>query len=160
MKLIGLLLALIANSAIADCVADVSLHSGAGWTVFDTEVAATKEERNQGLMNRTSMPYGAGMVFLYPEPGARSFWMKDTPLPLDIMFFDNKLRLVSVAKNAQPMNETPIFGGDNISVVFEVNAGIFDDLGFGPTTKLRIQNIEGDSCPQWIFDGQPFSPKN
>lgn len=160
MKSIGLLFALIANTAIADCVADVSLHSGAGWTVFETEVVATKSERAQGLMNRTSMPYASAMVFLYPDAAPRSFWMKDTPLPLDIMFFDDKLKLVSVAKNTEPFSEAPIAGGDNISVVMEVNAGIFDDLGFGEKTRIRLQDFKGDTCPDWIFNDQPFSPKD
>ena len=158
MRILGLLFALIANTAIADCVADVSLHSGAGWTVFEAEVSATKADRAQGLMNRTSLPYGSAMVFLYPEAAPRSFWMKNTPLSLDILFFDEKLKLVSVAKNTTPFSETPIQGGDGILVVFEMNAGIFDDLGFGERTKLRVQNFEGETCPKWIFEDQAFSP--
>lgn len=150
----------IASAAYGNCVAEVSLRSGAGWTMFEMQVAASKKTRNLGLMYQTELPLNEGMLFLYPRAGTRNFWMKNTPLSLDILYFDSKMKLVSVSKNTQPFDETALYGGEEIIAVVELNGGLFDDLGYKNNTKLRVLEIKGKDCPLWIFEGQAFSPKS
>ena len=69
---------------------------------FSVEVAETREKQALGLMFRESLPEDHGMVFIFPVEGMRSFWMKNTKIPLDIFYFDEDLKLVSVSENTPP----------------------------------------------------------
>ena len=69
---------------------------------FTVEVAESREKQALGLMFRESMPDDHGMVFIFPAEGMRSFWMKNTKIPLDIFYFDEDLKLVSVSENTTP----------------------------------------------------------
>ncbi len=73
---------------------------------LDVEIAETRAERAQGLMERESLPDGTGMLFVYEDADVRSFWMKDTLVPLDIIFVDSDRRVVNV-EHASPEPETP-----------------------------------------------------
>ncbi|MFH1444069.1 MAG: DUF192 domain-containing protein [Candidatus Peregrinibacteria bacterium] len=76
----------------------IQLAAPDGHTVtLSVELARTVDEQQQGLMNRTALAYGAGMLFIFPDSAERSFWMKDTLLPLDIIFFDAEGLVVSMA---------------------------------------------------------------
>jgi uncharacterized membrane protein (UPF0127 family) len=77
-----------------------------GGATVTAEVVDTPVTRAQGLMGRASMPKDTGMLFVYPDEGIRSFWMKDTPLPLSIAFIDQQGRVVSVAE-LTPFDTTP-----------------------------------------------------
>ena len=69
---------------------------------FTVELAETREKQALGLMFRDSLPDDHGMLFIFPAEGMRSFWMKNTRIPLDIFYFDEELKLVSVSENANP----------------------------------------------------------
>lgn len=84
--------------------------------VFQIELAVTPAEQRRGLMHRPTLPEGQGMLFVYPEPRMLSFWMKQTLIPLDILFFDHGGRLLQLYDNVPPCkqrncptysNETP-----------------------------------------------------
>lgn len=86
------------------------------------EVAATEATRATGLMHRTDLPPDGGMLFLFPSAGPLAFWMKNTPLPLDLLFFHNQ-KLVHIHPHAKPFDETPIPSLYPADSVLEVHAG-------------------------------------
>ncbi|WP_170162679.1 DUF192 domain-containing protein [Pacificibacter maritimus] len=91
---------------------------------FSIALAQTAAERSRGLMYVASMPEDMGMLFVYEKAGPVSFWMKNTLIPLDMIFTDTRGVIVSIHKNAIPHDETPIFGGNAIFSVLELNAGV------------------------------------
>lgn len=74
---------------------------------FNVDVAVTQQERNRGLMGRDSLPEKSGMLFVYNAPGIISFWMKNTLIPLDILFFDKEGTLQEIILGARPCAKTP-----------------------------------------------------
>jgi len=91
---------------------------------FHVSVAKTPEEQQKGLMFVTEMPAEEGMIFLYPYPQRTLFWMKNTLIPLDMLFFDSTNTLIHIEHSAQPHDEMPRGPrADNICAVVEVNGG-------------------------------------
>lgn len=124
--------------------ASVTLASDAALARFSVEVAATVEDRGIGLMGRTEMPLSAGMLFVYDHPQSVSFWMRNTLIPLDMIFLDQTGAVVSIHENAAPLDETPIFGGDQIQYVLEINGGLASQLGLLPGARLQHPAIDQD----------------
>ena len=111
-----------------------------GVTTLQVEIADDREERAEGLSNRTSMPADAGMAFLWDEPVEAEFWMKDTLIPLQIAFWDERGRIVGLIEmepcEADPC---PTYGPDEPFVgAVEANAGWFTAHGVrvGDTVEL------------------------
>ncbi|MBM3605867.1 MAG: DUF192 domain-containing protein [Alphaproteobacteria bacterium] len=77
---------------------------------YQVEIADTPETRARGLMFRRDLPAGQGMLFIYEEPQPVSFWMRNTLIPLDLLFFDQHGVLRHVHPNARPLDETSIPG--------------------------------------------------
>jgi len=108
---------------------------------FTVELAETREEQNLGLMFRESLADEHGMLFLFPTESRRSFWMKNTRIPLDILYFDAELKLVSVAANARPCRtqRCPTYPSDGpAQYVLELNAGKASELGVRPGDELAL----------------------
>ncbi|KEO56340.1 DUF192 domain-containing protein [Thioclava pacifica] len=125
------------------CREDLAILRQGGTRVeFHIEIADDAGERAQGLMGRTSMASGAGMLFIYPAPREVFFWMHDTPLPLDMLFIDAAGRVVNVAANARPNDDTPIPSGAPVRFVLEINAGLAAKLGLGPGAELAHPSID------------------
>ena len=126
------------NIAGAACSPDrVDLRGYWGTARFTVEVAQTPEEVSQGLMNRPSMPAASGMLFVYPQPRQTYFWMKNTLIPLDMIFMSEDGVVQKVHANAVPLDETLIYGGEQVQYVLEINGGMAGMLGIGPGTELR-----------------------
>lgn len=100
------------------------------------ELAESDEEQAQGLMYRRSLPERAGMLFVSAEPTMRSFWMRNTPLPLDIVFLDDSLRVVNVVKRTTPYSEEHILSTAPAQYVLEVRAGMTDRWGVDSTAYV------------------------
>lgn len=98
--------------------------------VISLEVAATPAQWQKGLMNRESMADLEGMIFLGTEERYRSFWMKNTFIPLDIIFLDKDFKIVHIAKNTTPLSEASISSGAPCQYVIELNAGESQTLGW------------------------------
>lgn len=82
-------------------------------------------------MNRPALPSSAAMLFVYPGPRRASFWMKNTLIPLDILFADQTGTVLAVHPMAVPLDETPINGGEGVMFVVEINGGLARTLGLG-----------------------------
>ncbi|TAN06935.1 MAG: DUF192 domain-containing protein [Rhodanobacteraceae bacterium] len=99
---------------------------------FSVEIATTPAEQEHGLMDRTSMPADHGMLFVFPDSEPRTFWMKNTLIPLDMLFFDANRKLVAIQADAQPCKADPcaLFPSDTPArYVLELNAGTAARLG-------------------------------
>lgn len=108
---------------------------------FTVELATTGKEQELGLMFRDSLPEDHGMLFIFPSAVTRSFWMKNTRIPLDILYFDAELRLVSVVENARPcrVQNCPTYpSAGPAQYVLELNAGKARELGVGAGDRLEL----------------------
>jgi uncharacterized membrane protein (UPF0127 family) len=134
----ALALAAAPLAAAADCAPDrVDIRDPDATLRFQVEVVDTADERAEGLMRRESLPRFSGMLFVYERPQPVAFWMRNTLIPLDMLFFDAEGRLVRVKSQAQPHDETPVVGGDGIQYVLEINGGLAAELGIDLGAELR-----------------------
>jgi uncharacterized membrane protein (UPF0127 family) len=113
--------------------------SGEKIKVIDIEVAATDEERAQGLMNRPWMEETQGMLFLFEDEKRQSFWMRNTIIPLDIMFVSSDMRIVNIARNTQPMSDRGIPSTGPAKYVVEVVAGFSDKYGLSSGDSIYFE---------------------
>ncbi|SMX50595.1 DUF192 domain-containing protein [Maliponia aquimaris] len=126
------------DNAIGACRADtVYIRGDFGKARFTVDVARTAAERSQGLMNVESMPASKGMLFVYPAPQAVAFWMKNTLIPLDMIFADSRGVVVKVHDSAIPGDLTSIPGGDDVQFVLEINGGLARMMGITEGAELR-----------------------
>ncbi len=114
------------------------IETDAGQVVIQAEVARTEEQRNCGLMGRPRLADGTGMLFDMRPAGPSHFWMKNTPEPLDLLFFDSEGRLVYIARNARPYSEEPLGTNKAVAAVLELAAGEAARLGLGPGTRAHL----------------------
>lgn len=136
-----------ANAAEAQAPAKlaVSVQTAGGATHrFNVEVARTPAEQERGLMFRTNLPADGGMIFTpYPadggEPREASFWMKNTPSALDIIFIRADGTIAAIAENTVPFSETPVKSGEPVAAVLEINGGKAGELGIAPGDKVTWQ---------------------
>jgi len=106
------------------------------------EVVDTDEARAQGLMHRDELGERNGMLFVFPSSEPRSFWMKNTLIPLDMIFADVTGTVRRVHHMARPHSEKLIPGGSGIKYVLEINGGLAEQLGIGEGSQLRHPAIE------------------
>ncbi|WP_120635532.1 DUF192 domain-containing protein [Ruegeria sp. EL01] len=138
LTLLALISILWAGDVLAACRADrVELRNDAALVRFDVEVAVTPQERARGLMFRESLPSRSGMLFVFSPPQPVAFWMKNTLIPLDIIFLDKTGTVVHVHEGAIPGDLTPIEGGDSVFAVLEINAGLAARYSLKPGTQMR-----------------------
>ncbi|WP_297693213.1 DUF192 domain-containing protein [uncultured Eudoraea sp.] len=90
---------------------------------YSIEIAETDYETQTGLMYRESMETDQGMFFIFPDVLYHSFYMKNTKIPLDLIFIDQELKIASYKENAQPMDETGLSSEVPVQYVLELNAG-------------------------------------
>jgi hypothetical protein len=127
-----------ATAASAECAPGrVDLRGDWGQASFTVEIADEPAERSRGLMHVESMPSGAGMLFVYERPGSPAFWMRNTLIPLDMIFVRPDGTVQHVHDRAIPGDETPISGSDGVLAVLEINGGLAEALGIDPGTEMR-----------------------
>ena len=93
------------------------------------EIADNDYERTRGLMYRRSLPDNSGMLFIFERSGTLSFWMRNTYIPLDIIFVDKNKQIVTIQKNTKPLSYAQIPSKRNAKYAVEVNAGFSDRHG-------------------------------
>ena len=132
---------------------------------YDVKVATTEEEREKGLQGVTTLADNEGMLFIFDEPDEVSFWMKDTEIPLDIIFIDEDQEVMQVSEGV-PNSEKPITC-DNTAYVLEVNQGsgikVGDSLELdsdeeGPV--MQVLNQDGSVQMELWGSERIFSRKN
>ncbi|MGR3464211.1 DUF192 domain-containing protein [Limimaricola sp.] len=132
----------------SDCAPDrLTVRGDWGQAGFAVEVADDARERAQGLMNVPEMPRMAGMLFVYEAPQSVAFWMRNTLIPLDMIFAGPDGTVRRVHDRAQPHDETPIPGGPDIQYVLEINGGMAARLGIAPGDTLRHPAIGSETTP-------------
>jgi uncharacterized membrane protein (UPF0127 family) len=145
-------LALAALAALSLCSCATAAGDGKDWVElkgkrFMVEIADDEPEREKGLMFRDEMAADHGMVFVHDAEEQQYYWMKNTKIPLDILYFDRARKLVSVA-HAPPCSEgdrCPPFPSEGPALyVLELNAGTAESLGVKPGDELRF----GPGVPQ------------
>lgn len=107
---------------------------------FNVETADSIEKIYHGLMGRTSMDEDSGMLFdinLVPKDIDVAFWMKDTLIPLDMLFIDNEGKIFFIHKNALPHDTSPIYPPKRPRAVLEINGGQVDKLGISAGDMLK-----------------------
>jgi uncharacterized membrane protein (UPF0127 family) len=124
-----------------EALEDLEVVTSGGSHRFSVEVMRTPEQLEKGLMFRRYMPDDRGMLFDFKAEQPVQFWMKNTYLPLDIIFISKAGKIVSIKENAEPLSEKLIPSGAPVVAVLEVNAG----------TAARIHAQPGDSVRASIF---------
>lgn len=92
-------------------------------TTIGVAVAEKEEDRNMGLMDVNDLPENRGMLFIFDEPQPLSFWMANTPLPLDIIFIDGQKKIVRIHHNTEPFSQKQYSSGSDAQYVVETNGG-------------------------------------
>jgi len=108
-------------------------------TKIDIEIANTEAKREQGLMYRTHMAENHGMLFIFDKDQSLSFWMKNTVIPLDMIFINSKFVIVKIHKNTIPYDESQYSSGKPAKYVVEVNAGFADKYGIKEKDKITFR---------------------
>jgi uncharacterized membrane protein (UPF0127 family) len=117
---------------------EVVFTGGGGELRVKVELARTEAERERGLMFRQSLPPGTGMLFLFPHPERLKFWMKNTYIPLDMVFLDANRRVIAIEENAQPLSLNPRGPDQDAKYVVEVPGGWARSHGISPGIDVRF----------------------
>jgi uncharacterized membrane protein (UPF0127 family) len=119
------------HAADALPVQTIVIDTQKGPVKFQVEIAGSPESQERGLMFRSSMDPDAGMLFDFHDPQFVSFWMKNTYIPLDMLFVRANGTISSITENAKPMSLKPIPSFEPVTVVIEINGGRARELGIG-----------------------------
>jgi uncharacterized membrane protein (UPF0127 family) len=114
----------------------VEIVTGRGRARFQVEIAATIAEQKRGLMFRKSLAPDRGMLFTYKRPQPAAYWMKNTLIPLDILYIQADGRVLSIARNARPHDETPLPSGGLVLGVLEIAGGRAAQLDILPGDRV------------------------
>ena len=139
----GLAVVLAGGPGFATCAPDtVDLRwPGGGQTRFSVEIADTDSKRALGLMFRETLPSSAGMLFIFDAPEHAQFWMKNTLIPLDMIFADDSRHVVGVVESAEPLTLTPRTVGVPGRFVIEVAGGQASAHGVDAGDQLVIEDV-------------------
>ena len=115
----------------------LTIHSGGKIHRFTVEVARTAEEQRVGLMNRQQLAPDRGMVFPFAEQRVASFWMRNTLIPLDMIFIRADGTITNIEANTVPLSEEPVMSYEPVTAVLEIPGGRSAELGIkaGDTVK-------------------------
>ena len=119
----------------------VVVESATGAHAVTVEVARTDAERALGLMHRRSLPEDAGMLFVFAESDLHSFWMKNTLIPLDLVFIAEDGRIVGIVERAEPLTTTQRWVDAPSRYVLEVNGGWCAKRQVRVGDRIRFENV-------------------
>ncbi|WP_245999388.1 DUF192 domain-containing protein [Paracoccus methylarcula] len=129
-----------------------AILTGRGIVDFDVEIADSSEERARGLMFRKTLPSGSGMLFVYDKPRQVAFWMRNTFIPLDLVFMDATGTIRHIHPDARPFDETPIPGavtGDphpERQLILEIGGGEATRLGLAPGQPMATSQLDQEKA--------------
>ena len=119
----------------------VTVHSASGDAAVAVELALTREEQQRGLMFRTELAEGAGMLFVFDGDEERTFWMSNTPIPLDILYIRGDATIVSIAARTTPYSEKTIPSRGPARYVLEVPGGWAERHGVKAGDRLTLPDL-------------------
>jgi uncharacterized protein len=120
----------------------VRLHDAFGGVHrVEVEVAATPEARTRGLMWRTELAAGKGMLFLFPEEEVQSFWMRNTLIPLDMIFINSQMRVAGIVERAEPRSLASRSVGAPSQYVLEVPGGWSQSVGVTKGSTVEFEGV-------------------
>jgi uncharacterized membrane protein (UPF0127 family) len=129
---------LVAGSARPTSLPTLEITSKSGVHVFAVELAETEAQHAKGLMFRKELPVGQGMLFDFHREQEVSFWMKNTYIPLDMIFIRGDGRILRIAENTTPLSTRIIPSGGPVRAVLEVIAGTARKFGIAPGDRVAF----------------------
>jgi uncharacterized membrane protein (UPF0127 family) len=120
----------------------LQLSTGKGIYKFQVEIADNETEREYGLMCRKALAADRGMLFLFDQADYQAFWMRNTLIPLDIVYIGSDGRVVSIVRNARPLDESPLPSGGKAQFTLELAAGRAEQIGLLPGDKVIHRAIK------------------
>jgi uncharacterized protein len=120
----------------------VEVATASGIHRFEVWIAADDESRERGLMHVRKLPPERGMLFVFDRPQYAAFWMKDTPLPLDLVFIAPDGRVLNIAEDTRPLSLAPIESDGPVSLVLELAAGTAGRIQLAPGDRIRRVTAE------------------
>ena len=127
------------HACASSSVPQVVIHPQKGEPIrISVAIADTPQKRSFGLMYRRDLSESHGMLFLFPREEPLSFWMKNTPLPLDIIFINTAHTIVSIAQNTTPFSEKPLPSGSPAQFVLEVTGGFCQRHGVAVGDRVEF----------------------
>ena len=131
------------KAADGEALEPLQVQTASGAKKFWVEIADDDAERTEGLMFRERLAGDHGMLFDFGQPQPAAFWMKNTLVPLDIIFIGADGRIRNVGANAKPLDESPVPSAGPVRYVLELNAGKAAELGIKPGDKVVHRLIPG-----------------
>lgn len=116
----------------------LNITTKTGQLQLQVEVADTDKLREKGLMFRDSLPDNGGMLFVYEAPQPAAMWMKNTRIPLDILFIDEEKRIINIHEEAIPYSEVPLFSRRSARYALELNGGAVEKNGIKAGDKVQF----------------------
>ncbi len=110
--------------------------------LFNIYVASNRAQQMRGLMFVRELPEFTGMIFIYRQAGIRSMWMKNTLIPLDMVFIRGDGTVSSVAANTTPLSLESVASVEPVNFVLELNAGVTEKLGIGSESRILFTYLE------------------
>lgn len=145
--ILGLIAALTAGQGVACPQDKIDIRTSAGViSTYSIEIADDAAERAKGLMFREEMALDHGMYFVYPSGRPVAFWMKNTPLPLDIIYINERGIICSIAADTTPYSEEALPSGCAAQTVLELNAGEAEAAGIRVGAPVRHPAV---ARPAW-----------
>lgn len=138
-----LLSMMAATNALADSGASLPLaiETARGPVTFSVELADDPDERARGLMFRQTLPPDAGMLFDFGEERPVTMWMRNTPLPLDMLFIRSDGTVARIAERTTPFSERTIASGEPVRYVLELNGGIAGARGVRAGDRVDLPSV-------------------
>jgi len=128
-------------SGPARVAAKAVVDTGVRKVAFRIELALTSEEHARGLMYRTRLDADAGMLFVSSAPHPQTFWMRNTLIPLDMIFIGGDRRIVGIVENAEPQTDTPRSVGGSSQYVLEIGGGLSSRLGIRAGQRVDFEGV-------------------
>jgi len=120
----------------------IEIITGQGNQTFSIEIADDPDEQARGLMFRPALSTDAGMLFIFDQPRQANFWMRNTMIPLDMIFIDDTGKVDSIAERTDTYSEQVSSSKGDVRAVLEINGGLSRQLGIGPGSQVIHQAFE------------------
>ena len=136
--------AVFTSGAIGLPTTQITIETSSGSKSFAVELASDPASQQRGLMFRRNLAPNAGMLFDFHRATSLSFWMKDTILPLDMLFIRSDGTISTIASNTVPLSTAPIPSAEPVRAVLEINAGLARELGIHVGDRVRATIFHDD----------------